>query len=139
MWVKNITKHNFFFKCYTPNMTDLRMLGNSFCKLGLVSTYQRFSAAFLPKSSPFEKRFWTSWIVNFSTALSGEPVRSHDVWTPPFQYMIYSTMTFTFSYQKADIYMSVEISAARYTNLNGIADKCIRKQWKCYEDSIFIV
>ena len=29
------------------------MLGKSFCEFGLVSTYQRFSAAFLPKSAPF--------------------------------------------------------------------------------------
>ena len=36
-------------------MTDLQMLGNSFFGFGLVSTYQRFSAAFLPKSAPFWK------------------------------------------------------------------------------------
>ena len=30
-------------------MADLKMLGNSFFELGLVSTYQRFSAAFDPK------------------------------------------------------------------------------------------
>ena len=36
-------------------MTDLQMLGNSFCKFGLVSKYQRFSAAFWPKTlDPFE-------------------------------------------------------------------------------------
>ena len=35
-------------------MTDLQMLGISFCEFGLVSTYQRFSAAFLPKVHLFE-------------------------------------------------------------------------------------
>ena len=34
-------------------MTDLQMLGNSFCEFGLVSTYQRFSATFRPKIVPF--------------------------------------------------------------------------------------
>ena len=41
---------------YRPNMTDLQMLGNSFCEFGLVSTistYQRFKAALRPKSAPF--------------------------------------------------------------------------------------
>ena len=35
-------------------MTDLQMLGNSFCEFGLVSTNQRFSAAFDPKAHLFE-------------------------------------------------------------------------------------
>ena len=35
-------------------MTDLKVIGNSFCEYGLVSTYQRFSDAFWPKSTPFE-------------------------------------------------------------------------------------
>ena len=37
-----------YFEFYKPDQTrpDLQMLGNSFCKFGLVSTYQRFSAAF---------------------------------------------------------------------------------------------
>ena len=35
-------------------MTDLQMLGNSFCELGRVSTYQRFNAAFDPKVHHFE-------------------------------------------------------------------------------------
>ena len=39
-------KHKLFFEFYKPNMTDLHMLGNRFCKFGLVSTYQRFSAGF---------------------------------------------------------------------------------------------
>ena len=43
-----------FFNLY-PNLTDLQMLGNSFWEFGLVSTYQRFRAAFWPKSAPFWK------------------------------------------------------------------------------------
>ena len=35
-------------------MTDLQMLGNCFCEFGLVSTYQRFSAAFDQKVHLFE-------------------------------------------------------------------------------------
>ena len=52
MWIKNITKHNYVIGFYKLNMTDLQ-IGNSFCEFGLVSTYQRFSAAFWPKSAPF--------------------------------------------------------------------------------------
>ena len=33
-------------------MTDLQMLGNSLCEFGLVTTYQRSSAIYLPKSLP---------------------------------------------------------------------------------------
>ena len=40
------SKHKFFFLFNKPNMTGLQILGNSFCEFGLVSTYQRFSAAF---------------------------------------------------------------------------------------------
>ena len=29
---KNITKHDFFFKVYKANITDLQMLGNGFCE-----------------------------------------------------------------------------------------------------------
>ena len=46
-----ITKF-FFDEFYKPKMTDLQIFGNSFCKFGLVSTYQRFSATLWPKSSP---------------------------------------------------------------------------------------
>ena len=48
-------------------MTDLQMLGKSVCKFGLVSTHQRFSATFLPKSAmhrllsgPTRGEIWTS-------------------------------------------------------------------------------
>ena len=34
-------------------MTELQMLGNRFCEFGLVSTYQRLSVTFRPKSAPF--------------------------------------------------------------------------------------
>ena len=43
------------FPIYEPNMTDLQILGSSFCEFDLVSTYQRFSAPFWPKSAPFWK------------------------------------------------------------------------------------
>jgi len=46
-------------KMYKPNMTDLQMLGNSFCEFGLVSTYQRSSAVFDPKVHPFENSLQT--------------------------------------------------------------------------------
>ena len=35
-------------------MTNLQMLGISFCQFGLVSTYQRFSSLFDPKVHLFE-------------------------------------------------------------------------------------
>ena len=39
-------------------MKDLQTLKNSFCKLGVVSTYQRFSANFLTESATlWEKKF----------------------------------------------------------------------------------
>jgi len=40
-------------------MTELQMLGNSFCEFGLVSTYQRF-CFFDPKVHLFFKYFFTS-------------------------------------------------------------------------------
>ena len=39
-------------------MTELQMLGNSFCEFGLVSTYQRF-CFFDPKVHLFLKYFFT--------------------------------------------------------------------------------
>ena len=35
MEIKNITKHMLCFEFYKPNMTDLQMLGNSFCEFCL--------------------------------------------------------------------------------------------------------
>ena len=57
MWIKNITKHKFKKKIDKPNMTDLQMLGSSFCEFSLVSTYKRFSAASWPKSAAFWKKY----------------------------------------------------------------------------------
>ena len=55
MWIKNIKHNNFLILFYKPNMTDLQMLGNSFCEFGLVSKYQRFNDVYWPKSAPFWK------------------------------------------------------------------------------------
>ena len=56
MWIK-IYLNIVLKKFYKPNMTELQMLGNSFCEFGLVSTYQRFSATFWPQSAIFWKYF----------------------------------------------------------------------------------
>ena len=55
MWIKNITEHKIFKTLYKPNMTAFKCSGIVFCEFRLVWTYQRFSAAFLPKSAPFWK------------------------------------------------------------------------------------
>ena len=74
MWIKNITKHKLFKKLYKPNMTDLQMLGNSFCEFGLVSTYQRFSTDFDQKMHLFENRLLKMLVQIYKTMTIDYPV-----------------------------------------------------------------
>ena len=69
MEIKNITKHMLCFEFYKPNMTDLQMLGNSFCEFCLridIPTVglkclelPHFSTAF------FSRRLFTHYLKTF--------------------------------------------------------------------------